>query len=238
MAPAHLRCGGDAEAAQKLRGYVSAAADGLRRIIIAGLYIDYLLSQLPHGHLGRWIETHCPDITVRSIQRWRVIAEKVLDHCDPDRTRIGVIRRDPAAILDVPMESVPEPLRDVRVAVDELVAGKSYRQLCFEFKQVEEDGRGGHQVKRGRRKGEGGYHPRHVPTPQEDAEMGKAIAIEQLSAIELAIDNVLASNFLTEISSIKIDAALQKALILTAHLRDVLPTCKRREALMIARARE
>ena len=207
-------------------------------MIIAGLYIDYILSQLPHGHLKRWLATHCPELTVRTVQRWREIAHKVLEHCDPDGSRMGLIRRDPAGILDVPAEAVPEPMRDVRARVDELISGRSYRQLCFEFKQVEPDSSGQMRVKRGRRKGEGGYNPKHVPTPEELMADGKTLAIEQLCAVRASIDAVLANAYLTELSPAEIDNALQKALIFTAHLRDVLPTCRRREAQMIARARE
>lgn len=234
QAPAHLRCGGDEEAAERLKTYVRDAADGLRRIIIAGLYIDYLISQLPHGHLIRWLATHCPEITERTVRRWRKVASKVLEHCDPKGERILDIRRDPASILTLPVEEVPEGMRDVRKAVDELIAGRSYRQLTFEFKQVEMDAEGNEKVKRGRRKGEGGYHPKQNPSPEEVASEGRSLAIEALFTLRTAIANVLASNYLIDMSVAEIESTQAEALRLTSHLRDVLPTVRRRESQLIA----
>ena len=101
--------GNDAAVAEQLRHLVTDAEDGLRRILIAGFFIDRIAAELPHGQLGRWLEAHCPEVTHQTINRWRGLAKNVAEACQLKlNTRVQF---DLPALLAMPVDEVPELLR-------------------------------------------------------------------------------------------------------------------------------
>lgn len=146
-----LRDGGDAEAAERLRGFLRDAQDGVRRIAIAGAYCDWIVSQLPHGRLSDWLAVHVPDMHERTVRKWRQFALDLF--AAAKRPRGAGITVPTYKLLAANVDELPEEDRDARAAVEEILAGKTYRQLTFEFRQTEQDADGNLRVKRGRLKG-------------------------------------------------------------------------------------
>lgn len=151
-----LRNGNDEQVAAKLRELVADAESALRRILICGAFLDRVVSELPHGQLEKWLKVHCPEVSFQTVRRWRALVGRVLEACGANRSRVSGISQPLDEILALPISKVPEDARDLRAKIDELIAGKSARQLWFDFKQLEEDSTGNVSVKAGRRKGEGG----------------------------------------------------------------------------------
>lgn len=146
-----LSGGQDVAVAEQLQTYIREAEDGVRRIAIAGAYCEWIVQQLPHGKLRDWLETYAPGVPERTVRCWRQFA----------RDLIAAAKRQHVAAISMPVHALllanrselsPEAL-EVRAEIDELLAGKTYRQLTFEFKQMEEGADGTLRVKRGRMKG-------------------------------------------------------------------------------------
>lgn len=177
--------GNDAEVATELRRLVADAESGLRRILIAGFFIDRIAAELPKGQLRGWLETHCPDVTQRTTNRWRELAANVAGACGIKMdTRVHF---DLPALLAMPVEAVPEAQSDLRSKIDEMIDGKSFRQLTFAFKQAEEGADGKTRTKVGRRAGEGGR--KLTGTPSEQLAAARELAVEDWDQIDrLVID--------------------------------------------------
>ena len=138
-APA-LKSGRDSAAtAAQLEALLVDAEGGARRICIAGLFIIELTNDLPHGQFGPWCEAWLPHRKRASIFRWKALALSVLE-------RIGVKVAEMAFDMPLheafalPAETVPAEVRELRGKFDELVEGKGYTQLFFEFKAADESG--------------------------------------------------------------------------------------------------
>lgn len=152
-----LAGGRDAEVAAKLRDLVRDASDGLRRIIIAGMFIERIVRELPHGRFIPWLETNCPDIHRVTVFRWRDLARCVAQAAGVD---LGLPDLpDPTKLLMAPADELPEQHRSARERIDALMDGKTARQLFLDFKQAEERPDGSMEVKVGRVKGQGGRPP-------------------------------------------------------------------------------
>lgn len=159
MAAPSLPTGNDAAVAKQLRALLDDAANGLRRILIAGFFIDRVASELPHGKFRPWLEAHCADVTWRTVFRWRELARGVAQAVGLGTTAEERHALEWHHILELPAAQVPEQARATRKLIDELIDGRSARQLLLDFKQVEENEVGEQFVKVGRRKGEGGKPP-------------------------------------------------------------------------------
>lgn len=146
-----LAAGNDAAVADQLRVYLRDAADGVRRIAIAGAYCEWIVQQLPHGKLGDWLAAYCPDIEERTVRKWRQFARSLFEAAK--KAHGLTIDLPPHELLAAPPSDLPEDARAARAALDDLLAGKTYRQLWFEFKQMEEGEDGELHVKHGRLKG-------------------------------------------------------------------------------------
>jgi hypothetical protein len=146
--------GNDQAVAKQLTKLVKDASDGLRRIIIAGLFIEQIAAELKHGQLRPWLDAHCPDVTYRTVKRWRDLARNVAETAGVKLDTMSNL--DLPKMLALPAGKVPEAAKEVRQKIDDLIAGKSAKQLFFEFKQAEEAETGELKVKAGRMKGQGG----------------------------------------------------------------------------------
>lgn len=169
-----LPSGDDAKVAQQLRKLIAQAQDGLRRILIAGFFIDRISSDLPHGKFRPWLEAHCPEVTYRTIERWRELVRGVAQAVGLGTTSDTRHALEWHRILSLPESQVPAEAQATRQAIDALIEGRSARQLMLGFKQTEENGAGETVVKVGRRKGEGGRPP--APSIATQAELFKQLA--------------------------------------------------------------
>ena len=177
--------GNDAEVATELRRLVADAEDGTRRILIAGFFIDRIAAELPHGAIKGWLATHCPDITQRTTNIWRALANDVSSACGLKME--ARFHFNLPALLAMPVDDVPEDQSDLRSKIDEMIAGKSVRQLVFAFKQAEEGADGKTRTKVGRRAGEGGR--KVTGTPSEQLAAARELALEDWDQIDrLVID--------------------------------------------------
>jgi hypothetical protein len=161
--PVSLRVGNDEQVAEQLRRFIRDAEDGVRRIAIAGAYCEWIVQNLPHGKLTEWLATHCPDVQDRTVRGWRAFARAVLEASKFTAQQIDLpahelLLADPAALT--------EETRAIRKTIDDLLAGKTYRQLAFEFKQMEQGDDGEWRVKAGRLKG---CSQTRTPVDPEDA---------------------------------------------------------------------
>lgn len=149
--PVSLAAGNDAVVAERLREYLRDAADGVRRIAIAGAYCEWIVQQLPHGKLGHWLAEHCPDVVEQTVRKWRQFSRSLFEAAK--RVHGGELTLPPHELLSAAVDDLSAEAREVRSALDDLLAGKTYRQLWFEFKQLEEGPDGELHVKHGRLKG-------------------------------------------------------------------------------------
>lgn len=183
-----LANGNDAEAAAQLQTLLRDAADGLRRILIAGFYIDRLALDLPHGSLKPWLATYCPDVSWTTVKRWRELARNVGEAVGLGTTAEARNRDiDLSRILALPsaeVESLPKAQATVRQKVDALIAGKSARQLFFSFKQAELDEDGTSMPKVGRANGEGGRPNESAMIPPERLEYISSRALRRMGLID------------------------------------------------------
>jgi hypothetical protein len=171
--PVHLRDGNDSAIATRLRGLVRDAEDGLRRMLVAGAFIDGLVEQLPHGQLDRWLQQHVPDLPARTVRHWRTLYRNLLESVGAKRQHVAAISGGSVELLAAPIESLPEEAREIRAKIDAQIAGKTARQLFLEFKSADADDDGNLHIKVGRRKGEGG----RSPDPAESKDLSRVLAL-------------------------------------------------------------
>jgi len=197
--------GNDAAVAQQLQTLVNDANDGLRRILAAGFFIECIAGELKHGQLGPWLEAHCPQVTRRSVERWRELARNVATaakvKCDTVSQLEGAWTS--GNFLTLPPTELPNELSEMRARIEEVIDGKTAKQLCLEFKQFE-DGK----VKVGRLKGQGGREADRPATPSELLEHEQHCATRDCHHLWLLLDQlaprvpVLAETDLTSTISI------------------------------------
>ena len=150
-----LQNGKDKEVASELGRLVRDAQDGTRRILICGLFIETIVANLKRGQFGPWVESHQAEIGVKysSICGWRQLAEEVLKQVGFQNSNALEFSVPAHEFLALPAAEVPEDCREARAKIDELIEGKSVKQLMFQFREGEvfEDklvrtGRGGNRA--------------------------------------------------------------------------------------------
>lgn len=136
-APA-LKSGRDSKAvAKQLDKLITDAESGLRRVITVGLFIIEVTQDLPHGQFGPWLQTHLPHRSRPTVFRWKAIALNVMESCGLKVQQLD-FSTPLHKVMALPAAKVPKEAKEARAKMDELIAGKTYRQLFFEFKQAEE----------------------------------------------------------------------------------------------------
>jgi hypothetical protein len=133
--PPELKHGNDAKRAKELNKLIKDAEAGLVRILKVGFFLECLGEDLPHGQLGPWVQAHC-NRDWRTVRRWKQVAAGIGD-------ALGITLKQRLEyklheVLALPLKKVPEELKAVREKIDAEIAGKSYRQLFLELKQVDE----------------------------------------------------------------------------------------------------
>lgn len=137
IAGPRLRDGNDVMAAERLRELVAGARDGVRRIIAAGLYVEKLARELPHGQLSRWLEAYCPEVTSRSVRGWRALAMDILKAIGADWKQCFHFEVPLELALLNPSLDVPETVKDTARKIDVLISNKSARELKFQLRASE-----------------------------------------------------------------------------------------------------
>lgn len=136
-APA-LKSGRDSKAvAKQLDALITDAESGLRRIVTAGLFIVEITQDLPHGQFGPWMKAHLPQRSPSTIWNWKALALNVIESCGLKLQQLE-FSTPLHKVMALPAAKVPKDAKEVRQKIDELIDGKTYRQLFFEFKQAEE----------------------------------------------------------------------------------------------------
>ena len=131
-----LKHGNDAKRAKELNKLIKDAESGLCRILKVGFFLECLADDLPHGQIGPWVEAYC-NRKWRTVQRWKQVAAGIGDALGISlKQRLEYKLHE---VLALPLKKVPEELKAVREKLDAEIAGKSYRQLFLELKQVDED---------------------------------------------------------------------------------------------------
>jgi hypothetical protein len=160
-----LKHGRDAQRAEELTLLISEAADGLRRIIKVGFFIECIAADLPHGQLMAWVAANCPKINYRTVSRWRDLAGNVGEIIGLSFEQRTALKTPLHELLSLPAAQVPKELRSVREKIDAEIDGKSCRQLFLEFKNAKQEGEDFRPAT-----GAGKFHPRkQVLTPEQKA---------------------------------------------------------------------
>ena len=128
------------EIAAQLDALITEAESGARRICICGLFILEITNDLPHGQFGPWCAEHLPHRKQSSIFAWKALALSTLEKLGVKVTEMAFSSPLHEAFM-LPMESVPADVMPLREKFDDLVGGKTYTQLQFEFKLTGTDGR-------------------------------------------------------------------------------------------------
>ena len=175
-----LKHGNDKARAKELNKLIKDAEAGLCRILKVGFFLECLADDLPHGMLGPWVESHC-NRKWRTVQRWKQVAAGVGE-------ALGITLKQRLEyklheVLALPLKKVPAELLAVREKIDAEIAGKSYRQLFLELKQVDEENPS--KPKRGRLKGQGGASKEQRANAAE-LEAQERITEKKLKAEEIA----------------------------------------------------
>ncbi|MFO1459525.1 MAG: hypothetical protein U1G08_08945 [Verrucomicrobiota bacterium] len=137
-----LRDGNDQLTAERLRELVAGARDGVRRIIAAGLYAEKIAQELPHGQLTRWLEAHCPDVTIRSVRGWRELALGILKAIGANWKQCFRFEVPLELALLNPSLDLPENVKDTVTKIEGLISNKSARELKIQLRASEPMGGG------------------------------------------------------------------------------------------------
>lgn len=133
-----LKSGRDSKAvADQLDALITDAESGLRRIVCVGLFILEVSQDLPHGQFGPWLETNLPHRSRRTVFGWKALALNIMETCGLKVQQLH-FSKPLHEVLALPAKEVPQDAQEVRNKIDDLIEGKTYRQLFFEFKQAEE----------------------------------------------------------------------------------------------------
>ena len=210
----------DQEAASKVRQLVSDAQDGLRRIIVCGLYLETIKNDLPHGQFYRWLDAYCPDISRRTVSGWMTLAANMREVCGVKSATVAYLSTPIYEAISLLPEDRPEDVRDVCAKMDELMSGKSARQLLLEFKQAEEDADGHLVARRGRLPGS--KQDRKRKGIQEGLEEAAAESEEFLKTLKGDLYLAATGNGITQIDRDLLEALLHNAVELTTRIRAIL----------------
>ena len=134
-----LQKGNDKEVAAELGRLVRDAQDGTRRILICGLFIETIVTNLKHGELEAWVEAHEAEIGAkkRAIFGWRNFAKETLAFLKIEIGNALPISKPLHEILALPIDKVPEYAREERAKIDDLLEGRSVKQLMLNFRECE-----------------------------------------------------------------------------------------------------
>lgn len=155
-----LATGNDAEVAAQLGLLVRDAQAATRRILVCGLFIETIVANLPQGQFSEWVEFHKETIGAnrQQIYGWRAFTTEVLKQIGVQKGLLSEMSVPLHQALSMPKDAVPEDVIEVREKIDELIEGKSARQLMLQFREGEvindelvRTGRGGERPGAGRK---------------------------------------------------------------------------------------
>ena len=149
----------DDQATTKLRELLKDADDGFRRVVKAGLYIEWIAANLPHGQLMDWLGEYAPDMPHMTIHRWRTMAKNLCDWSGIKLPNLVNLTIPAEKLLDFPVAELPANLQKARAKMDEVLdSSRTPKQLFLDigFKQGELDEHGYPRAKRGAHKGSKG----------------------------------------------------------------------------------
>lgn len=182
-----LKDGTDEQTSARLKEMVAEAQNGLRRVVALGLFCFEIKSKLKHGQFQPWLQTNCPDISLRSLKSYMQLTAGVLQKCKINlKAFLAKGQSLPIShsgeILSLPDAKVPEEAKPIREKICSIIDGKSQSQLFFEFKQADEDD-DKLQPKRGRKKGQGGA------TKEQRAKAAEREELERITALKLDMED-------------------------------------------------
>jgi len=166
-----LKRGNDAEVAGELGRLVRDAQSATRRLLICGLFIEHIVANLPHGQFGPWVDAHKEEIgaSYPSICGWRKFAKSAMEAVGFQNSNALEFSIPMHEAVALPTSEVPEDMRKAREKIDELIEGKSVKQLMLNFKESA-------VVNDELRVSIGGHHPKRdengeiIPTPRRTKE--------------------------------------------------------------------
>lgn len=192
-----LKAGNDAEVAGELGRLVRDAQSATRRILICGLFIEDIIADLPRGQFGPWLDAHKEEIGVERTQifAWRQFSKSVIEAAGLQKSGASDFSIPMHEAVALPASEVPEDMRKARARIDELIEGKSVKQLMLNFKESA-------VVNDELRTKIGGFHPRRdedgeiIPSPRRTNEeiardKFEGAAIPACSAAREYIDQTL-----------------------------------------------
>ena len=186
-----LKHGNDAKRAKELNKLIKDAESGLVRILKVGFFLECLAEDLPHGMLGPWVESHC-NREWRTVRRWKQVAAGVGEALGISlKQRLEYKLHE---VLALPLKKVPAELLAVREKIDAEIAGKSYRQLFLELKQVDKEDPT--KPKRGRLPGSSGLtkEMRELAAQREEEERLAELEEQTKGTIKWLMENADAKN--------------------------------------------
>ncbi len=207
-----LKSGHDDAVAAKLNEMIQDASDGLRRIVMVGFFLERIAADLKHSEFKPWVEAHCAGVHRASVFRWRLIARNVMEAVKLSKVALCDFSTPVHEMLALPEGKVPKEQKELREKIDDLIAGKSARQLFLEFKQAEEDEDGSLKKKHGRLKGQGGASAaqRAAAKAAEEEALTTEANISAEETARLIRDNADAANWGQRLSE-KNKAAMDEA---------------------------
>lgn len=174
-----LKSGNDEKVAEKLDEVIRDADSGLRRIIIAGFFLERIAAELKHGEFKPWVKAHCAESSRSSIYGWKMLAKNIMDVVKLKSPALLDFSTPVHEMLALPAAEVPKEQKELRRKIDEIIEGKSARQLFAEFKQTEgPDADGFMKPKVGRKKGHGGASVAQRAAAKAAMEAGSIEAME------------------------------------------------------------
>jgi len=157
LAPS-LKVVADDVAATKLRELLKDADDGFRRVVKAGLYIEWIAANLPQGQFMPWMEAHAPDVGQMTVYRWRTMAKNLCEWSGLKFTQWVNLPLPAEKFLTLPVAELPKTMQAARTKMDEaLDSARTPKQLFLDigFKQGDLDEHGYPRAKRGNKSGKG-----------------------------------------------------------------------------------
>lgn len=146
---------------------------GIRQVVALGLFLQELkewgkrTGKIPHGQFQKWLEQHCPEVSIRTCKQWMQTSKAVLGLLGLDEAK-PVANLGMREVLSLPAEELPAPARKVQEQVWDLVDGRSQHELVLKFKDTQPAPRQHHPPKK---------------SPEE-------LAAEELVAINLKVRDV------------------------------------------------
>lgn len=157
LAPS-LKVVADDVAATKLRELLKDADDGFRRVVKAGLYIEWIAANLPHGQFLHWLDAHASDVPQRVVYRWRTMAKNLCEWSGLKFANLANLTVPAENLLTLPVTDLPKNMQAARTKMDEVLdSARTPKQLFLDigFKQGELGADGYPRAKRGNKSGKG-----------------------------------------------------------------------------------